>query len=168
MKESYVERLAAHDGPETCVAARKGRGEALTGVRAGRVFSRETNELRSADAVRVSGRQHPSRRYRKSHRGSARSETPCMYGNTSRENREILGPPADDGLRVASGSRKTHADDERTREVGQVRSTCEVSKQDRATGCGGDGGKGSGQRKSVTATQVPDTAPGNGDEHGRP
>ena len=43
MKESYVEGLAAHDGPESCVVAREGGGEALTGVRAGRVFSRERN-----------------------------------------------------------------------------------------------------------------------------
>lgn len=43
MKESYVEGLAAHDGPESCVVARKGRGEALTGARTGRVFSRVTN-----------------------------------------------------------------------------------------------------------------------------
>jgi hypothetical protein len=42
MKESYVEGLAAHDGPESCVGARKGTNEALTGVRAGRVFSRES------------------------------------------------------------------------------------------------------------------------------
>jgi len=41
MKESYVEGLAAHDGPESCVGVREGGGEALTGVRAGRVFSRE-------------------------------------------------------------------------------------------------------------------------------
>ena len=41
MKESYVEGLAAHDGPESCVGVRKDDGEALTGVRAGRVFSRE-------------------------------------------------------------------------------------------------------------------------------
>jgi len=41
MKESYVEGLAAYDGPESCVGVRKGVGEALTGVRAGRVFSRE-------------------------------------------------------------------------------------------------------------------------------
>ncbi len=43
MKESYVEGLAAHDGPESCGGARKGVVEALTGVRAGRVFSRESN-----------------------------------------------------------------------------------------------------------------------------
>lgn len=41
MKESYVEGLAAHDGPESCVEARKDIDEALTGVRTGRVFSRE-------------------------------------------------------------------------------------------------------------------------------
>jgi len=41
MKESYVEGLAAHDGPESCVDVREDVGEALTGVRAGRVFSRE-------------------------------------------------------------------------------------------------------------------------------
>jgi len=42
MKESYVEGLAAHSGPESCVVVREDGGEALTGVRAGRVFSRET------------------------------------------------------------------------------------------------------------------------------
>ena len=41
MKVSYVEGLAAHSGSESCVVARKGTGEALTGVRAGRVLSRE-------------------------------------------------------------------------------------------------------------------------------
>lgn len=43
MKESYVKGLAAHDGPESCVAVREGIDEALAGVRIGRVFSRETN-----------------------------------------------------------------------------------------------------------------------------
>jgi len=97
MKESYVEGLAAHGGPESCVAVRKGRSEALTGVRAGRVLSRERNLLRDADAVRRSGRQHSAHRYREMRRGPARSETPSMYGNTSRENREIPCSPAADG-----------------------------------------------------------------------
>jgi hypothetical protein len=96
MKESYVEGLATHSGPESCVAVREGSGEALTGVRAGRVFSRESF-LRGADAVRRSGRPHPGRRYRETLRDPARSETPCTYGNTSRENREIPCPPAADG-----------------------------------------------------------------------
>lgn len=42
MKESYSERLATDTGPESCGAARKGSAEALTGVRAGRVSSRES------------------------------------------------------------------------------------------------------------------------------
>jgi len=97
MKESYVEGLATHSGPESCVAAREGRSEALTGVRAGRVFSRERSFLRGADAVRRSGRPHPSRRYREMRRAPARSETPCTYGNTSRGNREIPWSPEVDG-----------------------------------------------------------------------
>ena len=41
MKESYVEELATHDGPESCVGDPRGRSEALTGVRAGRLWSLE-------------------------------------------------------------------------------------------------------------------------------
>ena len=98
MKESYGKGLATRTGPESCVVTRKGHDEALTGVRAGRVFSRESNLLRGADAVGESGRPHPTHRQREMRRGPARSETPCMYGNTSRENREILCPPATDGV----------------------------------------------------------------------
>jgi RNA-directed DNA polymerase len=97
MEKSYVEGLATHDGPESCAVAREGGGEALTGVRAGRVLSRERNLLRSADAVEDGGRQHPTCRYREARRDPARSETPCTYGNTSRENREIPCSPAADG-----------------------------------------------------------------------
>jgi RNA-directed DNA polymerase len=106
MKESYVEGLAAHSGPESCVVAREGKGEALTGVRAGRVFSRESSFLRDADAVRRGGRPHPTHRYREMRRNPARSETPCMYGNTSRENREVPCPPAADGATGRIGKSK--------------------------------------------------------------
>lgn len=41
MKEPYIEGVATHDGPESCAVARKSTGEARTGVRAGRVLSRE-------------------------------------------------------------------------------------------------------------------------------
>ena len=98
MKESYVEGLATHGGPESCAAFRKESHEALTGVRAGRVFSRESEGLlRDADAVEVSGRHHQPHRYREMRPGPARSETPCTQGNTSHENREILCSPAADG-----------------------------------------------------------------------
>src|SRR6266852_6221189 len=130
MKESYVEGIATHDGPESYGVARKGGVEALTGVRAGRVLSREMNFLRDADAVGESGRLHLAHRYREMWQGPARSETPSTY-----------------------------ADDERTREVGQANRTCEVSEQRWATGRGGDGGKGPGQGEPATAKRVPDTEP---------
>jgi len=106
MKESHVKGLATHDGPESCAAFREGSGEALTGVRAGRVFSRERNLLRDADAVRRSGRQYRTHRQREVRLGPARSETPCTYGNTSRENREILCPPTADGAAGRVGKSK--------------------------------------------------------------
>jgi hypothetical protein len=95
MKESYSEGLANHAGPESCVGVRKGAGEALTGVRAGRVLSREIHApprgglLRGADAVEKGGRRN--RRYREGEisQDLARSETPSMYGRTSFGNREI-------------------------------------------------------------------------------
>src|SRR5229473_5624284 len=97
MKESYGEGPATHTGPESCVGVCKGDGETLTGGRAGRVFSRERHSLRSADAVRRSGRRYPTRRPRKTWRSSARSETPRMPGHTSRENRESPGVSVADG-----------------------------------------------------------------------
>ncbi len=106
MKESHVEGLATHSDPESCVAVREGSGEALTGVRAGRVFSRERNFLRGADAVRRSGRPHPVRRYCETYGDPARSETPCTYENASRENREIPCPPAADGAAGRVGKSK--------------------------------------------------------------
>src|SRR6201984_715162 len=93
MQKSYECKLASHIGPESCGAARKGSVEALTGERAGRIFSRVRNFLRDADAVRRSGRPHLERRYREALQSPARSETPCTYADTSLGNREIPSPP---------------------------------------------------------------------------
>jgi hypothetical protein len=38
MEELYVEGLATHDDPESCVDDLRGGGEALTGARAGRAI----------------------------------------------------------------------------------------------------------------------------------
>jgi hypothetical protein len=93
MQKSYDCEVATHIGPKSCGAARKGGVEALTGERAGRVFSRVRKVLRDADAVRRSGRLRPVHRYREVQGSPARSETPCTCANTSRGNREIPGLP---------------------------------------------------------------------------
>ncbi len=93
MKKSHESGLATHIGPESCGAAREGGVEALTGERAGRVFSRESNSLRDADAVGERGRFHRVHRYREVCQSPARSETPCTYASTSHGNREIPGLP---------------------------------------------------------------------------
>src|ERR1700745_2856183 len=93
MKKSHESGAATHIGPESCGAARKGGVEALTGERAGRVFSRVRNFLWDADAVGESGRPHLEHRYREVGQSPARSETPCTYADTSRGNREIPGLP---------------------------------------------------------------------------
>jgi len=93
MKKSYESGLATHIDPESCGVIRKGDVEALTGERAGRVFSRVRQTLRDADAVRRCGRPHLVHRYREGCQSPARSETPSTYGSTSRGNREIPGSP---------------------------------------------------------------------------
>src|SRR2546421_323335 len=57
MKESHSEGVETRTGPESCGAVFEGSVEALTGIRAGRVLSRETNSLRGADAVEEGGRR---------------------------------------------------------------------------------------------------------------
>src|SRR5438093_224832 len=105
MKELYGEGVAIHTGPELCGVVREGGDEALTGERAGRVFSRVT-QLRDADAVRRGGRQHPGRRYRKAPQSPARSETPGTYGRTSHGNREIPCSPWTEAVRGRIGKFK--------------------------------------------------------------
>ena len=101
MKESYVEGLASYGGPESCVHIREGVGEALTGVRAGRVLSREIHDphrkawaIRGAEAVEIRRRPHWCCRNGEAASDPARSETPRTRGNTSHGNREIPRPCA--------------------------------------------------------------------------
>jgi len=93
MKKSHESGVATHIGPESCGAAREGGVEALTGDRAGRVFSRVRRLLRDADAVGESGRPHRVHRYREVYQSPARSETPSTYVDTSHGNREIPSSP---------------------------------------------------------------------------
>ena len=83
MKESYDEGVASHIDPESCAGAHKGLSEALTGARAGRVWSREIL-LKSREptwwdeAEGHSGRIDSARgvRFLRGRRPRARTETP--------------------------------------------------------------------------------------------
>jgi hypothetical protein len=74
MKESYRKGVANHPGPESCVVSRKAGCEALTGVQAGLVLSREMESFQGADAVRQCGRQQDGSRYGK-------APSPCAVGD---------------------------------------------------------------------------------------
>ena len=54
MQKSYECELATHIGPESCGAAREGSVEALTGERAGRVFSCAPHHSLAAAAYSLS------------------------------------------------------------------------------------------------------------------
>lgn len=88
MKEPYAEGPATHGDLESYVGSREGVGEALTGARAGWALSRD-KRVRGADAVLSGGRQHHHAREGERVASPARSETPGMFGNSMRENREI-------------------------------------------------------------------------------
>src|SRR6202795_815733 len=93
------------------------------------------------------------RRVSRGQRPRARTET-----LRTRTGRSWVRPPPM-AWRDASGSLRTYADDERTQEVGQSRSTDEVAEQGRATGGGGGGGKGTGQGEPAPAKRASDSVP---------
>ena len=106
MQVPYGEGSASHTGPESCVATRKGGGEALTGERTGRVLSRENHILQAADAVGSGGRLHRVHRQREMHSEPARSKTPSTHGNITHGSREIPRPPVGEGPAGRTGKSK--------------------------------------------------------------
>ena len=84
------EGLANHTGPESCTSLGNGVCEALTGERAGRVWSPEIGLFLGADALRTRGRQQRARRYGKAYTHLAGSQTPGMHGNIVGGTREAL------------------------------------------------------------------------------
>lgn len=108
MQVLYVEDLANHDDPESCVGTREGAGEALTGEHAGRVLSREMLMVQGADAVEKSGKQHETTRHGKRRpalrglRPLARVEATCTGTGIS------TGWPLRKVRPQRSASRRTH------------------------------------------------------------
>ena len=98
MEELYVEGVATHGGPESCVGAREGAGEALTGARAGRAIE-PRNQQFGVPTLSQRRKATRQRRYRESLADPARSENQGMYGTSMRENREIPRSP----VRVITG-----------------------------------------------------------------
>jgi hypothetical protein len=93
MREPYVEGLAIHDDPESCVGDPRGRSEALTGARAGWAIEPRNQAFRGADAVLIGGRPYRGQRFRELPADPARSKTLCMHGISMRETREIRRLP---------------------------------------------------------------------------
>ncbi|MCA1851004.1 MAG: hypothetical protein LC647_01005 [Beggiatoa sp.] len=89
MRTLYIEGVATHDGPESCVGVREGGGEALTGVRAGQLLSREIKEFGVPTSLSRTEGNIPGGVMRESPWNPTRSKNLCMYGVSMRENREI-------------------------------------------------------------------------------
>jgi hypothetical protein len=114
MKVSCSEGLATHTDPESCIlVVRKGTSEALTGVRAGQVLSREIEPpsrkrwpLLGADAVELGGRQNWRRRYGETLLDLARSETLSMHASTLSGSREIPCLSVEEGITDRVGKSK--------------------------------------------------------------
>ncbi len=90
MRESYSEGLASHTGPESWAGARKGAGEALTGVHAGQVSSCEINRSGMPTlSPQAEGNTLQSDRGEFCG-GPAQYETLCMCGNVTSQKVWVL------------------------------------------------------------------------------
>jgi hypothetical protein len=92
MKELYGEGIASHTGPESCASGGNVAAEALTGVRAGQVLSRENGACPECRRHEPSGRQDLTHRQREMCWDSARSKTLRTHGSFSHGNWEIPCP----------------------------------------------------------------------------
>ena len=89
MEKLYAEGVAIHGDPESCVGAREGTGEALTGARVGRAIEPRNH--------RSSGCRHRSSGWKATRPAAlceslvdpARSKNQGMHGTSKRENREL-------------------------------------------------------------------------------
>jgi hypothetical protein len=153
------EGVAIHIGPEPCVGAREGIGEASAGDCIGQPSSRESALFPGADAVPLTEGNTPGAISRVPGRPGAVGD-PGMCRRSLYGNREIshLTGAARRG-RPASGRPRAEADDARMREVRPRRSSCEPGEQS-GFGRGGVGGaKDEDQGEREPAKHLPGTEP---------
>jgi len=136
MKESYGEGVAIHTGPESCGGGSNAMAEALTGVRAGRVLSREillksrvptSWDVAEGNIGRVVSARHIWTL--RGRRPRARTETSCT-GTGRSHNR-----PQNGSLKSALGTPRGHARDVRKWEVGQPHITREAPNNGHGAPC---------------------------------
>lgn len=94
MKESDVEGVASHDGPESCSGAGNDAAEAFDRGMHGRGIELRDHILRSADAVQRKRKATLRASLCEMLVGSAQSKTRRTCRTFLRENREIPTPPA--------------------------------------------------------------------------
>ena len=110
MRESYIEGIASHDGPELCVGVPRGRSEALAGVRIGQAMEPRNASTSGVPTLLVVRKAISPAALPQAVEDPARSENHGMYGNSMRENREIPCSPV--GLitwQAAQGTLRRHA-----------------------------------------------------------
>ena len=93
MREPYDEGLANHIGPESCGGGSNDMAEALTGVRAGQVLSREMLAYSRVPTKWVSWKATPDASLSQDTLGPCAVGDLGTYGNTLHGNREILCSP---------------------------------------------------------------------------
>ncbi len=105
MRELYIEGVAIHGDPESCVGVREDAGEALTGARVGWAIEPRNHDF-GVPTLSKRAEGHTTGSARRELPGDpARSENLCMYGTFMRENREVPRSSAGRG-RVAGRSGK--------------------------------------------------------------
>ena len=92
MEELCAEGLATRSDPESCVASREGRGEALTGARIGQAME-PRNVAIGVPTLFKRWKATLLAALARAAAGPARSENQGMCGTSMRENRESLSPP---------------------------------------------------------------------------
>lgn len=89
MRESNIEGVAIHGGPESCVGAREGVGEALIGVRVGWAIEPRNQRFGVLTLSSQAEGNTASSVIRELLVDPARSKNPGMHGISMRENREV-------------------------------------------------------------------------------